>query len=92
MGLTIAINYLEDYIVIYPNPNRGTFNIDTKLLPIDRIEIYDISGRLLFDFVEENNGAILLELEKILPSGVYIVIVSSAMCTYTQKIVVSTRD
>ncbi|MBL55788.1 MAG: hypothetical protein CMP61_01245 [Flavobacteriales bacterium] len=40
------INLLEKGLKVYPNPNSGVFNIDSKL-QLDKIRIMDLSGRVI---------------------------------------------
>ena len=40
------INMLEKGLKVYPNPNSGVLNIDSKL-QLDKIRIMDLSGRVI---------------------------------------------
>jgi hypothetical protein len=48
-GLSIEDNTLEEGITLYPNPAKNEFFIKSAYLNLDKIEIYDISGRLVSD-------------------------------------------
>ncbi|WP_298556584.1 T9SS type A sorting domain-containing protein [uncultured Algibacter sp.] len=48
-GLSVDDNTLEEGIFLYPNPAKKEFFIKSSYLNIDRVEIYDVSGRLISD-------------------------------------------
>jgi len=89
---TVAVNYLNENIVFHPNPNNGTFTINTNLGPIDWLTIHDVSGRLLFEIKEKQEAIFFVDLKDQLFSGLYFVTISSNDCVVTEKIVVSKHD
>lgn len=87
-------NLLANNLVIFPNPNNGEFTIsfDSNIASDDdvKIEVYDISGRLIYNnsFVKESaifNEKIILNDAT---SGVYIANISSGNRMITHKIIV----
>jgi hypothetical protein len=83
-------DFIKNNVSIYPNPNKGEFNIKFNDLSQNySIEIIDISGRVVF---EENLNE-LSDLEKSIKidnssTGLYFVKISSGGASYTQKILV----
>jgi PKD repeat protein len=58
----------ENYVKIYPNPNKGSFSIESSLT-IQNIEIYKVDGERIFS---ENTGGKKVAVTAILSKGVYI--------------------
>ncbi len=48
-GLSVDDNTIEEGISIFPNPAKKEFFIKSAYLNLDKIEIYDVSGRLVSD-------------------------------------------
>src|SRR5690606_4540815 len=68
---------LTDF-TIYPNPNKGNFNIDFNSLTNNdiSIDVHDLSGRLIYQNVYTNTGRISQNLQlNSVQAGVYIVTV-----------------
>lgn len=74
---------------IVPNPSQGIFIIEAINHPIQKIEVYDLSGRMIsnFNFTEQAEK-IKLKLDY-LESGVYFVKVYSNQSEITKKIIIS---
>lgn len=70
---TVGVQTLQNKsLKLYPNPNHGNFYIsDLTSEPYASITIYDLSGRLLYHFTNQNNPANLLLPE--LKTGIYLV-------------------
>ena len=58
-GLPLAVNMpvLNQSLSIYPNPSTGQFNF-TNIKPADKIEIYDITGRIIINEVTQTSNFI----------------------------------
>ncbi len=79
-------------ILIYPNPNAGSFNIQASglLSGKNQIVVINLMGELLYNDIEENDGSILKELNlNHVGNGVYFVKIITPGKTYIQKIIVS---
>jgi hypothetical protein len=67
-GTGIAENITEKFLV-YPNPNRGLFKIESRGLSISQVEIYDSLGALVQ--VSETSDQLMIDIQKH-PRGIYI--------------------
>ncbi|NQY07149.1 MAG: T9SS type A sorting domain-containing protein [Flavobacteriaceae bacterium] len=77
-----------DSVTIYPNPNNGSFQIEmpSENLLLDKVEILDITGRLIKR--EDNLNSHFIELDiSDSKSGVYLVRVLSGEKSVIKKIV-----
>jgi len=66
---------------VYPNPTSGSFDINTDL-PIDKVEIYDVFGKLILTEIKTQHLSI-----ELLASGVYFVKIYSDNKMGTKKII-----
>lgn len=83
-------DFLETNFSIFPNPNKGVFNVKLKEALNDySIQIYDITGRVIFekDFIQNQNLEQNISLNNSL-SGVYFVSIRSNGAILTKKIIV----
>jgi len=55
--LSVGYRELNDETLfnIYPNPNKGTFNVEVETLQNARLKVYDVLGRLLIEKGKINN-------------------------------------
>ncbi|SHI73641.1 zinc-dependent metalloprotease [Flavobacterium haoranii] len=89
---TLSVNSfssLED-LVLYPNPNNGTFNIQMNLLEENTsIKVFDIRGRLMADRKVNATGLVneVVNLQSA-QSGIYLVTIENGSKKVTKKIVV----
>ena len=78
-------------LMIYPNPNNGSFNVQLNSTSGNDIKIgvYDVRGRLVFDKSYQNSGLFnqSLNLNNV-QSGIYFVTVQDGSKKTTKKIVV----
>ena len=58
--LTGVNDYLQNHIALYPNPTTGKFRIENSELRIERVEVYDVYGKLL-QAVEVNDHGVDLD-------------------------------
>jgi len=70
-----AQTFKETDLNIIPNPNHGIFKVQfVDQLNPDKIEIYDLSGNVIYNEIFNNvNGSIDINLENI-PSGMYFLV------------------
>ena len=84
-------NFGLQNLVLYPNPNKGSFNIkfDSASGNDINISVFDIRGRAIFGKTFQNTGAFdqNVNLENI-QSGVYLLTVADGQRKETKKIVV----
>ena len=77
--------------VLYPNPNKGSFNVkfDSASGNDVNISIFDIRGRVIFGKTFQNSGTFdqNLNIENV-QSGVYLLTVTDGGIKQTRKIVV----
>lgn len=83
---------LNNDVSIYPNPNKGEFNIKlTSVLnkPIT-VKVYDIRGRVIFQnaFVQTPEFNETIKLNQV-QSGVYLLGISSGESSITRKIIIN---
>lgn len=81
---------LKDFAV-YPNPNKGIFNIDFTSLNTSDIVVgvHDLSGRLIFEKTFTNNGrfAESIHLNNV-QTGMYVVTVQNGNSKEVKKIII----
>ncbi|MCT4587772.1 MAG: leucine-rich repeat domain-containing protein [Carboxylicivirga sp.] len=86
LATSINKNSQIDKLNLYPNPTLGRFKINIGDVTKDaKIEIYSLSGRLLFsDYFQSSEYNFKEDLKK----GVYIVMVKTSNKSYSQKLIV----
>ena len=83
-----SLIYKEDYLSVYPNPASGFFNVSSALNnPVQSIEIFDLSGRLVKHVSELGKAEVAISLEN-MRRGIYYIRVHSAKATTTGKLAV----
>ncbi|WP_298494375.1 T9SS type A sorting domain-containing protein [uncultured Algibacter sp.] len=79
---------LENSVSVYPNPTKQKIYIDSPSYSLDRIEIYDVSGRLISQIdVSNSSNFNTINLENT-SKGMYFVNIYSGVNFITKKIVV----
>lgn len=92
--LSTKENTLSSNLVVYPNPNNGEFTIsfDSNGNNSDdvKIDIYDVSGRLVYKNTFMNNMVQFNEVIKLdeVASGIYIANISKGSLVTSQKIII----
>ena len=74
LPLDVVKNELTD-LMVYPNPNKGNFNVQFKNAATDKIDIkiHDMSGRLIFEKNYSNQGDFNENIQlSSVQSGVYL--------------------
>ena len=82
--------FLETSFTIYPNPNRGSFNIKFKdVFGNYSVEVFDVTGKTIYEnnFDQSSNLVHTINLEKP-SSGVYFMNVKSDKGLVTKKLIV----
>jgi subtilisin-like proprotein convertase family protein len=84
-------NVFENF-ALYPNPNNGSFNIQLQADASNKVEIevYDISGRIIFAKQYANNTLFNenINLDNV-STGMYLVYIKNGLKTETRKILVN---
>ena len=71
---TDVLKFEENEILIFPNPSSSTLNINS-LIPIDNIQIFDLSGKLIINKTRGLNNISFIDIE-FLNKGFYIVVIN----------------
>ncbi|MDR2928659.1 MAG: T9SS type A sorting domain-containing protein [Cytophagaceae bacterium] len=84
----IAKNALEN-IALYPNPTSGELRIESgelnkEINTIVVVEIYDVAGRVVEASIQENNGAVTINISH-LPAGAYFVKIGNVSAKVIKK-------
>jgi hypothetical protein len=87
-GVLSASSFEANQVAIYPNPSNGIFNIGFGNLSPNKIEVYDISGKLILqkNSLEVTNNQTNIDLSYT-STGVYFVKISTENNTITKRIV-----
>lgn len=86
--LSIEDINLENSVSVYPNPTKQKIYIDSPSYSLDRIEIYDVSGRLISQIDVSNSSNLnAINLENT-SKGMYFLNIYSGVSFITKKIVV----
>ena len=76
----------ESDFEIYPNPTTGELTINNEQLTINRIELYDVTGKKLFE--EKENLTVLLSYDlTVFPAGIYFIKIQTENGTVLKKII-----
>ena len=85
LGMANAKKLTADNVNIYPNPNNGTFTIETNTNEKQIVQIFDITGKIV---VSQNiNGKTNFDASNF-ENGIYFIQVQTNNSNYTQKIIV----
>jgi len=86
--LSIEEEELTAAISLYPNPNKGIFNINnSSLITLEKVVIYDIRGRLMAKFDMTNASRIKTINLQGASKGMYFVNIYSDKAMITKKII-----
>jgi hypothetical protein len=86
---TAGIETLAGSFVVYPNPTSSTVFVDNSLgLALDKIELIDMSGRVVLAVTKGNFSNELAELNvSNLTTGVYTVKLTAGQQTFNQRLI-----
>ncbi|WP_264520207.1 zinc-dependent metalloprotease [Flavobacterium sp. N1994] len=82
--------YLQSYFSIYPNPNKGSFNIEFKDFSNSySVEVFDITGKTIYEnnFEQSSNLVQTINIQNA-TSGVYFINVKSDKGIVTKKLII----
>ncbi len=87
-GILSAESFEANQITVFPNPSIGIFNIAFGNLNPNKIEVYDISGKLIMqkNKLDMNNNQTNIDLSNT-SNGVYFVKISTENNTITKRII-----
>ncbi len=86
-GLSVEDNNLENTISLYPNPTKQQFFIKSTSVNLDKVEIYDVSGRLISE-IDVSDASRTIPINLIGASkGMYFVNIHSDTNFITKKLV-----
>jgi uncharacterized repeat protein (TIGR01451 family) len=87
-SLPVPVN-ASNFLSIYPNPNNGEFNIHIQASNIQKIEIYDASGKIIdFKTLELQNNTASIQMGQYAP-GIYTVRVVYPTGVVSGKLIVN---
>ncbi len=80
---------LNDLIHLFPNPNKGSFSLETQNLRIETIEIYNSIGQIIYQKKIQNGFISNFDIELIQPlNGIYLVKIQTQKGMSIQKIII----
>lgn len=82
--------FLQNQFSIYPNPNKGSFNIEFKnFVSSYSVEVFDVTGKTIYEnnFDQSSNLVQAINLENT-TSGVYFINIKSDKGIVTKKLVI----
>jgi hypothetical protein len=87
-GIT-SISKPESDLKLFPNPTSGNFNIEllNPAQKIERIEVFNINGQLIFSENNINKKATSINLLGV-QAGIYFVKIYSSNAVYFRKVIV----
>ena len=87
-GVLSAQSFEANQVAVFPNPSNGIFNIAFGNLSPNKIEVYDISGKLILikNNIEVANNQTNIDLSNT-SDGVYFVKISTENNTITKRII-----
>jgi hypothetical protein len=86
--LSVEEEELKDAVSIYPNPSKGSFNVkNTSLINLEKVVIYDISGRLISEYNMTNSSRIKTINLVGVSKGMYFINIHSKRGRITKKLI-----
>lgn len=85
------MSFLESNFAIYPNPNKGLFNIQFKEIVSDfSIEIFDATGKVVYidEFYQNSDLVKEIKLQDEISKGIYFMNIKTNEGLITKKIVI----
>ena len=76
---------LNDQIIVYPNPTTGAVQVQSSAPKVQRIEVYDAYGKMLFT-VNANDSKVTLNLSG-LAAGTYFLRIATEKGSVTKRII-----
>lgn len=87
-GVLSAQSFQANQVVVFPNPSKGIFNMAFGNLNPNKIEVYDISGKLILltNNTEIANNQATIDLSKS-SNGIYFIKITTENTTFTKRII-----
>jgi ELWxxDGT repeat protein len=79
---------LEQLVSLFPNPNSGTFSLDTGTLKPTSVAVFDLSGKLLYQKMLTQNDSLFEINLRYAPAGMYLLKVYVTEGVVVKKLVV----
>ncbi|WP_338762181.1 M43 family zinc metalloprotease [Bernardetia sp. ABR2-2B] len=80
---------LNDLVNLYPNPNKGSFSLETQNLRVESIEIYNSIGQIIYQKDVPNTFISNFDINLKRPSnGMYLVRIQTQKGIITQKLII----
>jgi hypothetical protein len=74
-------------IAIYPNPSKGIFNIEMGSILPKTIEVYDLTGKIVYSKKDFSNSSDLITLDlSAISNGIYFVKIAAENQSVTKRI------
>lgn len=86
---TITINSPNDFgknISLFPNPNNGSFELDFPNEKISQLQVFDVSGKLVWEKIEDIENFVTIHLQNI-SDGIYFLKGKTESGVFYEKIV-----
>lgn len=74
-------------ITLYPNPNNGTFELDFPNKRISQIQVFDVSGKMIWEKVEDVENSVTIHLQDV-ANGIYFLKGKAESGFFYKKIVI----
>ena len=84
-------SFLESNFALYPNPNKGTFNLQFKELVSDfSIDIFDVTGKVVYknEFYQNSDLVKEIKIQDEISKGVYFMNIKTNEIVVTKKIII----
>lgn len=84
-------SFLNSSFAIYPNPNKGSFNIEFKQLVSDfKVTIFDVTGKAIYENEINGNSELRKEinLNNVASQGIYLMTIKTDKEVITKKIII----
>ena len=76
---------------IFPNPSNGIFNIELLSSDFEKLEIFNLTGKLLlYDYIKDKNGLLSYDLSNY-KDGIYFIKLSNREIFKIQKIIIKSH-
>jgi len=77
----------DKLISVYPNPTDGQLQITSSELHIEKVEIYDVVGKLLQSEIGQSDNTIIIDIARLSPGLYFMTVTDENQCKATKKVV-----